>query len=63
MEVLPHPAPSPDLNPIEHVWMRLKVNEREEVPKDVDELWVVLQEEWAKMDLEFINNLVKSMPD
>ena len=65
MEVLPHPAQSPDLNPIEHVWKRLKVrvNERGEVPKDVDELWVVLQEEWVKIHLEFINKLVKSMPD
>jgi hypothetical protein len=65
MEILPHPAQSPDLNPIEHVWMKLKVriNEREEVPKNVEQLWEALQEEWAKIDMEFINNLVHSMPD
>ena len=65
MEVFPHPAQSPDLNPIEHVWMRLKVrvNERSQVPQNVDELWEALQEEWAKIDMEIINNLVKSMPD
>jgi hypothetical protein len=65
IEVLPHPAQSPDLNPIEHIWTRLKtgINRRPVIPKNVDELWVALQEEWAKVDIDFINNLVKSMPD
>ena len=65
MEVFPHPPQSPDFNPIEHVWKKLKtaVNNRPVVPKSVDELWKVLQEEWAKIDLEFVNTLVKSMPN
>ena len=32
------------------------------MPRNVDELWKALQEKWAKIDVEFINNLVKSMP-
>jgi transposase len=65
IDTLSHPAQSPDLNPIEHVWKMLKtrVNERMVRPRDLDELWRVLQEEWGKMDLNFINKLVKRMPD
>jgi transposase len=64
MEVFPHPAQSPDLNPLEHVWRILKtrVNQRKDVPKTVDELWKVLQEEWAKIDIELVNQLARSMP-
>jgi transposase len=65
LEVLPHPAQSPDMNPIEHVWkyLKVKINERPEVPKNVDELWEALLEEWGKIDVEFINTLAMSMPD
>jgi transposase len=65
LEVLPHPAQSPDLNPIEHVWRRLKVriNQRPIIPKDVEEMWVALQEEWGKIEVEFINQLANSMPE
>ena len=64
IEVFPHPAQSPDLNPIEHVWHRLKtrINQRPVRPKNLDEMWVALQEEWGKIDINFINNLVNSMP-
>ena len=64
IETLPHPAQSPDLNPIEHVWKRLKVgiNKRPIRPKNLVELWVALKEEWEKVDVSFINDLVKSMP-
>ena len=64
METIPHPAQSPDINPIEHAWKQLKtlVNERPQRPRNLDELWVALQEEWEKIDLDFINSLVHSMP-
>jgi hypothetical protein len=64
VESIPHPAQSPDLNPIEHVWKRLKVlvNGRAHRPRNPDELWVALQEEWEKIDVDFINSLVCSMP-
>ena len=26
-------------------------------------MWVALQEEWEKIEIEFVNKLVKSMPD
>jgi transposase len=64
METLPHPPQSPDLNPIEHVWKRLKimVNKRLTCSKNTEELWIALQEEWVKIDIEFINSLIESMP-
>ena len=64
MESIPHPPQSPDLNPIEHVWKRLKVlvNKRPTRPRNLDELWLALQEEWLKIDIDFINSLIDSMP-
>lgn len=64
MEVFPHPAQSPDINPIEHAWHKLKtnINQRPVIPKNLDEMWVAIQEEWEKIRVEFINGLVESMP-
>ena len=65
LEVLPHPAQSPDINPIEHIWkhLKVKINEWPDIPQNIEELWIALQEEWAKIDVEFINTLAESMPD
>jgi transposase len=65
MEVFPHPAQSPDLNPIENIWYVLKtaVNRRPVMPKNVDEMWVALQQEWAKIDIDLLNNLAEGMPN
>jgi transposase len=64
METIPHPPQSPDLNPIEHVWKRLKVlvNRRPTRPRNPEELWIALQEEWLNIDIDFINSLIDSMP-
>jgi transposase len=64
MEIIPHPAQSPDINPIEHVWKILKtnINNRAVIPINADEMWVAIQEEWQKIDMDIINNLVNSMP-
>jgi transposase len=65
LETTDHPAQSPDLNPIEHVWHQLKVavNKCSIRPKSLDELWGVLQEEWAKITVDYINTLIDSMPN
>jgi hypothetical protein len=64
LETFPHPAQSPDMNPIEHVWKQLKVliNKRPICPANADALWVALQEEWLNIDNTFINSLIDSMP-
>ena len=64
METIPHPPQSPDLNLIEHVWKRLKVlvNRRPTRPRNAEELWIALQQEWLNIDIDFINSLIDSMP-
>jgi transposase len=64
LETFPHPAQSPDMNPIEHVWKQLKVlvNKRPNQSRNGDELWVALEEEWLNIDITFINSLIDSMP-
>lgn len=58
------PANSPDLNPIEHLWhiLRTNVNKRTPRPRRKQDLIEALQEEWAKLDLTVIGELIQSMP-
>jgi hypothetical protein len=64
VDVLPWAPSSPDLNIIEHVWHRLDrmVRARDPLPQNVEQLWVALQEEWARMDEGFIDHLYESIP-
>jgi hypothetical protein len=59
INVLPWPASSPDMNIIEHVWHCLDqmVRRRDPLPQNLEQLWVVLQEEWARMDEGYIAHL------
>ncbi|KAB5588140.1 hypothetical protein CTheo_8419 [Ceratobasidium theobromae] len=63
-QVLPWPAYSPDLNIIENLWPYLdrKVRSRQVLPKNKEELWEALQEEWYAIDPSVISNLYKSIP-
>jgi transposase len=65
INIFPHPAQSPDLNPIEHVWklLKIRINNRKEIPKNEDELRVAIVEEWDKIDISEINAIVESMPE
>lgn len=64
VRVLPWAPSSLDMNPIEHVWAQLDraVRARPILPRNRDELWEALEEEWYKLPLEFIANLYNSMP-
>ena len=64
MDTLPHPAQSPDMNPIEHVWylMKIGINKQAVKPRNEEELKRALLEEWEKIDIKIINNLIDSMP-
>jgi hypothetical protein len=58
------PAQSPDLNPIEHLWVHLK---RQLVayltpPSGINDLWKHTQREWEAIDAAMVQNLIESMP-
>ena len=61
---LPWPAQSADLNPIEHLWDELErhVQAHKPLPKNRENLWEILQEEWSNIEVNKYQNLVNSMP-
>ena len=58
------PSNSPDLNPIENLWhiLRSNIRKRKHQPRTKEELIKVLMEEWEKLDMKNINDLIDSMP-
>lgn len=64
IDVLPWSGNSPDINIIEPAWNHLdkQVRKRKPLPRNLDELWVALQEEWEKLDLKYIETLYDSIP-
>ena len=63
VNVLPWPAYSPDLSPIEHIWDILdrKVRARDPPPSTIPGLRQALAEEWANIPLATVNRLINSM--
>jgi hypothetical protein len=64
IKVLPWPAQSPDMNPIEHLWEHLKrkLKEYPNPPGGIWELWERAEKEWEKIEPEVCQNLIESMP-
>ena len=56
--ILPWPAYSPDMSPIEHVWDALD-RQRVPVPANIQQLHT--EEEWNNIPQTTINNLINSM--
>jgi transposase len=65
IELHDHPASSPDMNPIEHIWRMIKarIKKRRVFPRSLPELKQAVQEEWDKITLKERNKLIDSMPD
>ena len=64
VRLLPWPASSPDMNPIEHVWHILgcRVRRRSTLPRNANEMWKALKEECYSIDKSLIRRLISSMP-
>jgi hypothetical protein len=52
------------MNIIENCWDYLEhmVRARNPLPRNLEELWVALQEEWGRLDVQKIRKLYESMP-
>jgi hypothetical protein len=61
---IPHPPQSPDLNPIENIWKRLKdiLERRKHRLRNRPDFIEALLREWEKMDKNFFLKLYDSMP-
>ena len=58
-----HPSNSPDLNPIEDIWLYIKGKLRKEIWNTIDELKALIQKLWDDMDQEEIRSRIREMPD
>ena len=58
-----HPAQSPDLNPIEAVWNILKQRVCRRTWRTLEELKMILQEEWSKITMQEIQSRILEMPE
>ena len=65
IDVLPWPAYSPDLNPIENLWSHIvrSIYANGKTYDNVDALWEAIQECWENIPKKIIKSLVKSMPN
>lgn len=60
-----HPSASPDLNPIERVWLELKTRLRAlpHPPTSVEDLKRAIHKVWDEIPVEDIDKHIRSMPD
>jgi hypothetical protein len=60
--LMPWPAQSPDLNPIENLWSVLDKRAQFRKCANEEELFQVLQREWQLLPTDLLERLVESMP-
>uniref|UniRef100_A0A3Q0R5D0 Tc1-like transposase DDE domain-containing protein n=1 Tax=Amphilophus citrinellus TaxID=61819 RepID=A0A3Q0R5D0_AMPCI len=56
------PANSPDLNPIENLWWKLKKMVHDKAPACKADLATAIRESWSQIDEEYCLSLIKSVP-
>ena len=60
IKVLTWPSQNPDLNVIENAWEVLKRKVRLAKPKNLNELWSVVEREWANLSVDYCANLTRN---
>ena len=60
IKVMDWPAQSPDLNPIENIWKIVGEKARSRNPKNLEELWTYLKQEWHSIDRDFCGKIIFS---
>lgn len=62
--VLPWPACSPDLNPMEQLWSMINeaVYKDGKIYTNTDDLWLAVQQAWNSIPLATIQTLIDSLP-
>ena len=61
VQVLPWPALSPDLNPIENLWSTLKRQLKNQPARSADDLWTRCKFMWERIDRSECRNLIGDM--
>ena len=56
--VLEWPSRSPDANPIEHLWLWLKVRVNCLHPRTAADLWAAVQTAWASIPVDLVQTLI-----
>jgi transposase len=62
VNVLHWPAQSHDLNPIENLWSILDKMAKDRRPQNEEQLFQILDETWKSIPINYLRNLVESMP-
>jgi len=59
--ILPHPAQSPDLNPIELIWANMKVFVERRRPNNKTELKDAVKMAWRNINIKFIRKCIEGL--
>ncbi len=63
IQLIKIPPYSPDLNPIEHLWADLARRVEQYQCETMEELQDIVADEWKDTSVDFIRELVQSMPE
>lgn len=62
VNIMKWPAQSPDLNPIEMLWLDVEKQIKQQKPKNIHELNTVIEKSWNSIPVDRCIRLIKSMP-